>query len=160
MTDAWPWKIFHGNQAVAVGVTRKTTWLAQKRHTVGWDGWNIFHSLTSVFPMVGLQACRENASGWTTENVVSLQKCHLCWLDCPSSKGNHAPPQKFEKPNGKNTKSKFFFKLVQNWCPLSHLKALWSDFFEDLNRIKTNQNKWKSMTFLIVLHLKPKTLLY
>ena len=68
--------------------------------------------------------------------------------------------QKFERPNGKNTKSKKFLKSVQNLCPLSHLKALCSEFFEDLNRIKTNQNKWKSMTFLIILHLKPKTLLY
>ena len=60
----------------------------------------------------------------------------MTWvLDCPSSKGNHAPPQKFEKPNGKNTKSKFFFKLVQNWCPLSHLKALWSEFFEVFDRL-------------------------
>ena len=29
-----------------------------------------------------------------------------------------------------------------------------------LNRIKTNQNKLKSVTFFIVLLLKPKTLLY
>ena len=45
-------------------------------------------------------------------------------LDCPSSKGNHAPSQKFERPNGKKTKSKIFLKSVQNLCPLSHLKAL------------------------------------
>ena len=81
-------------------------------------------------------------------------------IDCPSSKGNHGPTQKFERPYGKNTKSKIFLKSVQNLCPLSHSKALWSEFFEDLNRIKTNQNKWKSMTFLIISHLKPKTLLY
>ena len=31
---------------------------------------------------------------------------------------------------------------------------------KDLTRIKTNQSKWKSMTVLIFLHLKPKTLLY
>ena len=62
-------------------------------------------------------------------------------LDCPSSKGNHAPTQKFKRPNGKNTKSKIFLKSVQNLCPLSHLKALCSEFFEELNRIKTNQNK-------------------
>ena len=29
-------------------------------------------------------------------------------LNCPSSKGNHTPRQKFERPNGKNTKSNFF----------------------------------------------------
>ena len=31
-----------------------------------------------------------------------------CKVDCPSSKGNQAPHPKFERPNGKNTKSKFF----------------------------------------------------
>ena len=30
-----------------------------------------------------------------------------CYIDCPSSKGNHAPHPKFERTNGKNTKSKF-----------------------------------------------------
>ena len=29
-------------------------------------------------------------------------------LDCPSSKGNHAPHPIFERPNGKNKKSKKF----------------------------------------------------
>ena len=42
----------------------------------------------------------------------------------------------------------------------AHLKAQWSEFFEDFNQIETNQNKWKSITFLNVLHLKPKTLLH
>ena len=37
-------------------------------------------------------------------------------VDCPLSKGNHAPNPKFERPNGKNTKSKVFLKLVKNWC--------------------------------------------
>ena len=45
-------------------------------------------------------------------------------INSPSSKGNHAPTQKFERPNGKNTKSNKFLKSVQNVCPLSHLKAL------------------------------------
>ena len=40
----------------------------------------------------------------------------ICKLNCPSSKGNHAPHPKFERPNGKNTKSQIFFKSVQNWC--------------------------------------------
>ena len=39
---------------------------------------------------------------------------YLIWkelpqLDCPSLKGNHVPHPKFERPNGKNTKSNFFF---------------------------------------------------
>ena len=38
-------------------------------------------------------------------------------LDCPSSKGNHAPHPKFERPDEKNTKSKIFLKSVQNLCP-------------------------------------------
>ena len=48
--------------------------------------------------------------------IDSLLKADLFksdWtLDCPSSKGNHAPTQKFERPNGTNTKSKIFSKSV------------------------------------------------
>ena len=32
----------------------------------------------------------------------------LSAIDCPLSKGNQAPQPKFERPNGKNTKSKIF----------------------------------------------------
>ena len=37
-------------------------------------------------------------------------------VDCPFSKENQANHPKFERPNGKNTKSNFFFKSVLNWC--------------------------------------------
>ena len=46
------------------------------------------------------------------DNATSL----LCTLDFPLSKGNQAATPKIERPNGKNTKSKFFFKSVKNWC--------------------------------------------
>ena len=36
-------------------------------------------------------------------------------LNCPSSKGNHAPNPKIERPYGKTTKSKKFLKSVKNW---------------------------------------------
>ena len=51
------------------------------------------------------------------------------------------------------------FYLGQELVPPAHLKAQWSHFSKDLNWIKTNQNKWKSMTYFIVLHLKPIPLL-
>ena len=47
---------------------------------------------------------------------------HLCSLDCPSSKGNHAPHPKFERPNGKKTKSKIF-EIGQELDRPAHLKA-------------------------------------
>ena len=76
-----------------------------------------------------------------------------CGLDCPSSKGNHAPHSKFERPNGKNTKSKIFLKSVQNWC----LQLTWK--FNEANsskiwikskQIKINENQWHFWSFYIL----------
>ena len=36
---------------------------------------------------------------------------------------DHAPTQKFERPNGKNTKSKFFFEIGPELVCPAHLKA-------------------------------------
>ena len=36
---------------------------------------------------------------------------HSCLIDCPSSKGNHAPHPKFERPNGKKHKIQKFFEI-------------------------------------------------
>ena len=63
------------------------------------------------------------------------------WLDCPLSKGNEAAHPKFERPNGKTQNQKFFFEIYQELVRTAHLKAQLSNIFEDLNRIKTNQNK-------------------
>ena len=49
-----------------------------------------------------------------TSKVPRCDKGWLRALDCPSSKGNQAPHPKFERPNGKNTKSKIFLKSVKN----------------------------------------------
>ena len=49
----------------------------------------------------------------------SLQRRSIiagCGVNCPLLKGNQAPHPKFERSNGKNTKSKNFLKSVQNWC--------------------------------------------
>ena len=51
---------------------------------------------------------------WPDKEIKFLT---LCALDCPLSKGNQANHPKFERPNGKNTKSNFFFKSVQSLCP-------------------------------------------
>ena len=37
-----------------------------------------------------------------------VQDTRIYTLNCPSSKGNHAPHPKIGRPNGKNTKSKLF----------------------------------------------------
>ena len=87
-------------------------------------------------------------------------KLSYCTLNCPSSKGSHAPTQKFERPNGKNTKSKNVLKLVKNWWGQLTWKlneAISSKIWIESKQSETNENQWR---FLIILHLKPKTLLY
>ena len=70
--------------------------------------------------------------------------------DCPLSKGNQAPHSKFEWPNGKISESKKKLTLLgQDLVRPAHLKAQWSDFFEDLTRIKTNQNQSLFLSFYI-----------
>ena len=90
-------------------------------------------------------------------------------FDCPLSNIERKPSVylKFEKPNGKIPKYKDLLTSVKSWCPHppTSLESSMKRFDRFLwrftvNRNKTNQNKWKSMTILIVLHLKPKTLLY
>ena len=53
----------------------------------------------------------------TTAEMVEVRMFY--WLEyrlgCPLSKGNQANHPKFERPNEKNTKCKFFLKSVQNW---------------------------------------------
>ena len=44
-------------------------------------------------------------------------------VDCPLSKGNQAAHPKFERPNGKNTKSKKKFEIGPELVPTAHLKA-------------------------------------
>ena len=44
-------------------------------------------------------------------------------LDCPLLKGNQAATPKKERPNGKNTQSKFFFEIGQELVRTAHLKA-------------------------------------
>ena len=68
-------------------------------------------------------------------------------VDCPLLKWNQAPHPKFEIPNGKILRSNFFFTSVKNWC----VQLTWK-----LNEaislkiwLKTNESKWKSMTFLL-----------
>ena len=62
-------------------------------------------------------------------------------LGCLLSKGNQANHPKFERPNGKKHKIQIFFEIGPDLVCPAHLKAQLSEFFEDLNRIKTNQNK-------------------
>ena len=73
-------------------------------------------------------------------------------LDCPLSKGN----LKCERPNGKILKSNFLLTAsVKNWC----VQLTWMSMKRFFRRFVSNQNKWKSMTFLVILHLKPIPLL-
>ena len=96
-----------------------------------------------------------NRLGCTLEFTIWLG---LSRLDCPLSKENQAPNIRFERPNGKISKSKNILTSVKNWwvqltCKLNEEISL-------MIWLKTNQNKWKSMTFFIFLHLKPIPLLY
>ena len=81
-------------------------------------------------------------------NLCEFCLCYSRQLDCPLSKGNHAPRTKYERPNKKMSKSIFFY-IGQELVRPAHLKAQWSDFFNDLNRIKTNENQWRLWSFYI-----------
>ena len=59
-------------------------------------------------------------------------------LEWNISKENQAPTQKLERPNRKIEK---MFDLGQDLVPPAHLRVPWSDFSEDLNRIKTNEEQ-------------------
>ena len=50
------------------------------------------------------------AKQWSNfkNNYKRIQISCSLGVDCTLSKGNHAPNPKFERPNGKNTKSKTF----------------------------------------------------
>ena len=63
-------------------------------------------------------------------------------LDCPSSKGNHAPTQKFERPNEKKSKIQKFFEIGPEFVPPFSLE---SSMKRILRRFESNQNKSKQM---------------
>ena len=119
----------------------------RRNHKLWFSPYPVYRDIWQQYPFFFSPSFLENG-------VRFKYRKHFSPLNCPSSKGNHAPTQKFERNNGKNRKSIFFFKSVQNLCPLSHLKALWSEFFEDLNpikskQIKTNENQWRFWSFYI-----------
>ena len=67
--------------------------------------------------------CTFGSDQWSFENqaiiVIFFTEIFSyidCTVDCPLSEGNQAAHPKFERPNGKNTKSKSFFESVKNWC--------------------------------------------
>ena len=53
----------------------------------------------------------EQTHGYTKGNAIETTAVSLLRF----TKRNQAPHPKFERPNGKNTKSKFFLKSVNNW---------------------------------------------
>ena len=77
-------------------------------------------------------------------------------LNCPSSKGNHALPKNLKDLMEKTQNPKFFWNQSRIGAASSLVSSMKHFFW----RFESYQNKWKSMTVLIVLHLKPKTLLY
>ena len=75
-----------------------------------------------------------------------------CVVGCLSSKGNQAINPKFERPNGKNTKSKIFLKSVQNLCAQLTWKLNEADsskIWIESKQIKTNENQWRFWSFYI-----------
>ena len=76
-----------------------------------------------------------------------------CKLNCPSSKWNHAPAQKFERPNGKKTQNPKFFEIGPEFVPPFSLESSMNRIlrrFEsnqnESKRIKTNENQWRFWT--------------
>ena len=70
------------------------------------------------------------------------RKCRLeLVLDCPLSKENQAPTQKFERPNRKLPKSEIFLPRSRISAPSSHESSM-KPF---LRRFELNQNKSKHM---------------
>ena len=61
---------------------------------------------------VPLKICQKNKKFFKSEKVIQnllpQGKCIVCELDCPLLKRKQAVTPKIERPNGKNTKSKFF----------------------------------------------------
>ena len=89
---------------------------------------------------------------WVNLSSTTIDNNRRRWLDCPLSKGNCAPNPKFERPNGKNTKSKKFLKSVQNWCAQLTWKlneANSSKIWIESKQIKTNENQWHFLSFYI-----------
>ena len=107
-------------------------------------GWHISHSL-------GTKDYKKQNLAIPLPVVYTIKVI----LNCPLSKGNQAHHPKFERPNGKTQNPKFFW----NRSRIGAASSLESSMKRILWIFESNQNKWKSMTFLIVLHLKPKTLL-
>ena len=84
---------------------------------------------------------------------------HHFILNCPSLKGNHAPNPKFERLIEKTQNPNFSW----NRSRIGASSSLESSMKQIFRRFESNQNKSKQMKindFFIVLHLKPKTLLY
>ena len=71
--------------------------------------WEKRKNLVSVFLLLAYDR-------WGISVPLSFKSCIWWLVDCPLSEGNQAANPKFERHNGKNTKSTFFFKSVKNWC--------------------------------------------
>ena len=73
-------------------------------------------------------------------------------LNWNTLKENKAPIQKFERPNRKIPKSKFFLPSVKNWCPQLSWKlneAISRKIWIESKQIKTNENQWRFLFFYI-----------
>ena len=76
-------------------------------------------ALTSLKKSCALARAHQLTSA-RSERCSNERRSPKLWLsmmvECPLSEGNQAAHPKFERGNGKNTKSKIFLKSVKNWC--------------------------------------------
>ena len=76
---------------------------------------NNIHNINTIPFKIVIEACSPNQYASFGTFCV-----HIGY--CPLSKGNQAPYPKFERSNGKNTKS-IFFLISQELVRTAHLKA-------------------------------------
>ena len=116
-----------------------------------------FKKFLAITVKIAAKKASENRILWPSvdykaQSFFVVRTTTTCMLNCPSSKGNHAPTQKFERPNEKNTKPKNFLKSVQNLCPFLTWKlyeANSSKIWIESKQIKTNENQWRFWLFYI-----------
>ena len=76
--------------------------------------------------------------------IIRQKLAYEYQLDCPLSEEKQAAHPKFKRPNGKNTRSKFFLKSVKNWCAqltCKLKKAISLKIWIKSKQIKTNENQ-------------------
>ena len=133
-------KLFFWKRHLFLGLVIKKCLLDSWKKCIAWKrngfAWHHFSSSNNVYDIFLWYLFRP----FCDKHHATLQKAEPYIIDCPLLKGNQAPHLKFERPNGKISESKSFLTSVKNWCVQLTWKLNEPISFEDLTRIKTNQN--------------------